>query len=140
MKTSACLILIALACSPAMTWAADPAPVGKSDPTAAPKAEDLPYGAGYEAREAVRAGNAERKQETSVRPDSASRPAQSAQQRPATAGPDAAGRAAAGGHERAAPRAPDRPRSSNGPPRPERTRWLPVPGSGCASGEVSRAS
>ena len=92
----ACLLCIANA-----TFAAEPpAPPDRSSRDAA-AAEDLPYGTGYEAREAAR-----------VRQEA----------RAASATPGAIERSHEGGRDRATARGQDRPRSDSRPPRPDRSR------------------
>lgn len=107
------IVLLGLACAPALAWGTDPvatqgaaraaAAQAERASATATKPEDLPYGAGYEAREAARTGA------------SANRPA-------APVKPDASPRGNAGQREHAATRGADVPRSASRPPRPERTR------------------
>lgn len=97
------LVLATLAALSQPAWSADP-PATPSPAIASPSeaaALDLPYGAGYEAREAAR----------SARERAAAREAAAESPRPDTSA-----------RERPAARGADRPRSSTRPPRPERSR------------------
>jgi hypothetical protein len=105
------LLLLALSAAPPAAWGGEPpaqdvAPPGPA--AASPNGEDLPYGAGYEAR-LRQAAERERSQQASE------------VQRPATPTRDAAARAPGTRADRPVSRATDRP-SDTRPARPERRR------------------